>query len=79
MNNMNQGKVYLVGAGPGDPKLFSVCGVECIREANVIAYDRLANPKLLEYAKTGVGLINVGKLPDRHSLRQEEINQLLVD
>ena len=78
MNNMNQGKVYLVGAGPGDPKLITVRGVECIREADVIAYDRLANPKLLEYAKTGVELIYVGKLPDRHSLPQEEINQLLV-
>ena len=76
---MNQGKVYLVGAGPGDPKLITVRGVECIREADVIAYDRLANPKLLEYAKAGVELIYVGKLPDRHSLPQEEINQLLID
>ncbi|MFD2171883.1 uroporphyrinogen-III C-methyltransferase [Tumebacillus lipolyticus] len=71
-------KVYLVGAGPGDPKLITVRGVECIREADVILYDRLANPKLLQYAKEGTELINVGKLPDRH-FPQEEINDLLVE
>jgi len=76
---MKPGKVYLVGAGPGDPKLITVRGVECIQEADVIAYDRLANPKLLDYAKPGAELLYVGKLPDRHSLPQEEINQLLVD
>ncbi|PWK14817.1 uroporphyrinogen-III C-methyltransferase [Tumebacillus permanentifrigoris] len=72
------GKVYLVGAGPGDPKLITVRGVECIREADVIAYDRLANPLLLEYARPDAELLYVGKLPDRHSLPQEEINALLV-
>ncbi|MBL0385825.1 uroporphyrinogen-III C-methyltransferase [Tumebacillus sp. ITR2] len=72
------GKVYLVGAGPGDPKLITVRGMECIREADVIAYDRLANPKLLEYARPDAEVIYVGKLPDRHSLPQEEINALLV-
>ena len=73
------GKVYLVGAGPGDPKLITVRGVECIREADVIAYDRLANPVLLEYARPGAELIDVGKRPDRHVLPQEEINALLVE
>lgn len=72
------GKVYLVGAGPGDPKLITVRGVECIQEADVIAYDRLANPKLLDYAKPGAELIYVGKLPDRHSWPQEEINNMLA-
>ncbi|ARU60126.1 uroporphyrinogen-III C-methyltransferase [Tumebacillus avium] len=72
------GIVYLVGAGPGDPKLITVRGVECIQQADVIAYDRLANPVLLDYAKPGAELIYVGKLPDRHSLPQEEINALLV-
>lgn len=71
-------KVYLVGAGPGDPKLITVRGVECIREADVILYDRLANPQLLDHAKEGAELLYVGKLPDRHSLPQEEINALLV-
>ncbi|TCP58121.1 uroporphyrinogen-III C-methyltransferase [Tumebacillus sp. BK434] len=72
------GIVYLVGAGPGDPKLITVRGVECIQQADVIAYDRLANPVLLDYAKAGAELIYVGKLPDRHSLPQEEINALLI-
>lgn len=76
---MEKGKVYLVGAGPGDPKLITVRGVECIREADVIVYDRLANPALLEYRKTDAELIYAGKLPHYHTLRQESINQLLVD
>lgn len=76
---MNNGRVYLVGAGPGDPKLITLRGVECLQEADVIAYDRLANPKLLEHARPDAEIIYVGKLPDRHSLPQDEINQLLVD
>jgi uroporphyrin-III C-methyltransferase len=75
---MSIGKVYLVGAGPGDPKLITLRGLECIQQADVIIYDRLANPELLHYAKPEVELIYCGKLPDHHTLRQEEINQLLV-
>jgi uroporphyrin-III C-methyltransferase len=75
---MEKGTVYLVGAGPGDPKLITVRGLECIQCADVIIYDRLANPELLNHAKKGVELIYCGKLPDNHTLRQEEINQLLV-
>lgn len=76
---MEKGKVYLVGAGPGDPKLITVRGVECIREADVIVYDRLANPVLLDYRKADAELVYAGKLPHHHTLRQESINQLLVD
>lgn len=76
---MQKGKVYLVGAGPGDPKLITLRGYECIELADVIIYDRLANPKLLEYAKKDAELIYAGKLPDKHEIIQEEINQLLVD
>ncbi len=76
---MNTGIVYLVGAGPGDPKLITVRGVECIKEADVIVYDRLANPILLDYRKQDAELIYVGKLPHHHTLRQESINQLLAD
>ncbi len=73
------GKVYLVGAGPGDAKLITVKGLECIRKADVLVYDRLASPRLLKQLKPGGDKIYVGKLPDRHTMKQEEINQLLVD
>ncbi|WP_066635962.1 uroporphyrinogen-III C-methyltransferase [Desulfolucanica intricata] len=76
---MNKGIVYLIGAGPGDPKLITVKGLECIKKADVIVYDRLASPRLLTYAKAGAEIIYVGKSPDRHTLKQEEINQLLVN
>ena len=72
------GKVYLVGAGPGDPDLITVKGLRCIQEADVILYDRLVNKELLTYAKEGVELINCGKLPDYHLLQQETINRFLV-
>ena len=54
---MNVGKVFLVGAGPGDPKLITVKGMECLQAADVIAYDRLVNKELLTYAKKGAELI----------------------
>lgn len=73
------GLVYLVGAGPGDPKLITVKGLECIKKADCVVYDRLATPKLLSYAKPDAELIYVGKAPDRHVLNQEEINRVLVE
>ncbi|WP_462412764.1 uroporphyrinogen-III C-methyltransferase [Neobacillus sp. Marseille-QA0830] len=76
---MKPGKVFLVGAGPGDIGLITVKGLEAIKQAEVILYDRLANPKLLEFAPVGCELIYCGKLPDRHTLRQEHINELLVE
>ncbi|QCJ40788.1 uroporphyrinogen-III C-methyltransferase [Bacillus sp. S3] len=75
---MKTGKVFLVGAGPGDVGLITVKGLEAIKQAEVILYDRLANPKLLEFAASDCELIYCGKLPDRHILRQENINDLLV-
>lgn len=74
-----KGKVYLVGAGPGDPKLITVRGLEAIQRADVVVYDRLANPRLLKQMKPGADKIFVGKLPDKHMIKQEEINRLLVD
>ncbi|RJS59097.1 uroporphyrinogen-III C-methyltransferase [Bacillus sp. PK3_68] len=76
---MNKGKVFLVGAGPGDPKLITVKGMECLQAADVIAYDRLVNKELLAYAKKGAELIFCGKLPGKHALIQEQINRLLVE
>ena len=76
---MSKGKVYLIGAGPGDIKLITVKGLECIQKADVIVYDRLANPRLLSYRRADAELIYVGKSPDRHTLTQDEINKVLVE
>lgn len=72
------GKVYIVGAGPGDVDLITVKGLRCIQEADVILYDRLLNNELLSYAKPGAKLIFCGKLPNRHAMIQENINLSLV-
>ncbi|HWO95195.1 MAG TPA: uroporphyrinogen-III C-methyltransferase [Bacillus sp. (in: firmicutes)] len=72
------GKVYLVGAGPGDPDLITVKGLKCIQEADVILYDRLINNELLQHAKKEADLIYCGKLPNYHTLKQETINSFLV-
>ncbi|MDP9238819.1 MAG: uroporphyrinogen-III C-methyltransferase [Chloroflexota bacterium] len=71
--------VSLVGAGPGDPQLITVGGAARIAEADCIVYDRLANPALLAHARADAELIYAGKLPDRHTLTQDEINALLVE
>ncbi|MDT2240966.1 uroporphyrinogen-III C-methyltransferase [Paenibacillus larvae] len=76
---MGKGKVYLVGAGPGDPKLITLKGLEAIQKADVIVYDRLASPRLLKHRKPGAGTIFVGKHPDKHMMKQEDINRLLVN
>jgi uroporphyrinogen III methyltransferase / synthase len=76
---MKKGHVFLVGAGPGDAGLITVKGMEAIKSADVILYDRLANPRLLEQAPARCELVYCGKLPDRHFLRQEAINALLVE
>lgn len=79
MIGLGKGKVYLVGAGPGDPKLITVRGLEALKKSDVIVYDRLASPRLLRQAKLGATKLYVGKRTDRHTLPQDEINQLLVD
>ncbi|SMO33492.1 uroporphyrinogen-III C-methyltransferase [Melghirimyces algeriensis] len=72
------GKVYLVGAGPGDPELITVKGMRCIQEADLILYDRLIPRKLLESARSDADLIYCGKLPNYHTMKQETINRFLV-
>jgi len=74
-----KGKVYLIGAGPGDPGLVTVKGTECIRAADVVVYDYLASPALLQYAHGDAEIIYVGKKGGAHTLPQEDINALLVD
>jgi uroporphyrinogen III methyltransferase/synthase len=75
---MAKGKVYLVGAGPGDPGLITVKGRECIESAHVVIYDYLASPELLKYAQKNAELIYVGKKGGDHTSSQEEINALIV-
>jgi uroporphyrinogen III methyltransferase/synthase len=72
------GKVYLIGAGPGDPGLITVKGLECVKKADVIIYDYLANERLLDQRRTEAELIYVGKQGGRHTLPQDEINSLIV-
>lgn len=75
---INRGKVVLVGAGPGDYKLISVRGLEWVARADCIVYDRLADDRLLAYARPDVELVYVGKASADHTMRQEDINALLV-
>lgn len=73
------GKVYLIGAGPGDPGLLTIKAKTCIETANVVVYDYLAAPFLLNYARPDAEIIYVGKKGGDHTLTQDKINQLLVD
>jgi len=72
------GFVYIIGAGPGDPGLVTLKAVECLKSADAVLYDRLANPCLLDFARPGAELIFAGKGPSRHSMTQEEINDALA-
>ncbi len=74
-----KGRVSLVGAGPGDPKLITVKGMERLKGCDVVVYDRLSSPKLLELVPKSATQIYVGKAAANHAMPQEEINQLLVD
>ncbi len=76
---IEKGKVYLVGAGPGDPGLITVKGQECLVEADAVVYDRLLNESLLEKVCPDAERLYVGKAPGRPVLGQEEINSLLVE
>ena len=76
---MPEGKVYLVGAGPGDPGLLTLKGLEAIKEADCIIYDFLANARLLEHRKKGAETIYVGKKGSSKTLPQGEINRLIIE
>ncbi|MBQ7498180.1 MAG: uroporphyrinogen-III C-methyltransferase [Selenomonas sp.] len=73
------GMVYLVGAGPGDYRLISLKAVDCLKMAEVVVYDRLADPRILQWAPEEAEYIYVGKASSNHTMKQEDINQLLVD
>src|SRR3989442_8102294 len=76
---MKTGKVYLVGAGPGDPKLLTLRGKECLEQAEVVIYDYLANPALLEHVRPEAERIYVGRRGRGEYGDQTEINPLMID
>jgi len=72
------GKVYIIGAGPGDAGLITLKGVDCLRLADVVIYDNLVNEELLKYVRNDARFIYAGKKGGDHTLSQETINNLLV-
>ena len=74
-----KGKVFLTGAGPGDPELLTLKARRCIESADVVIYDYLANEKFLAYAPAHAEIIYVGKKGGDHTMKQTDINQLIID
>ena len=73
------GKVFLVGAGPGDPRLLTIGAMNCLKQADVVVYDHLADESILAYVPPEAERIYVGKQSNKHTMRQEDINVLLAD
>ena len=73
-----KGMGYLVGAGPGDYRLITLKGIECLKRAEVVVYDRLADERILAWAPADAERIYVGKASSHHTMRQEDISALLA-
>lgn len=76
---LQSGKVYLIGAGPGDTDLITMKGMEALKEADVIVYDHLASPSLLNTTKDEAEWIDAGKFAGHHRMKQAEIEELLIE
>src|SRR5512147_3248367 len=76
---MRSGKVFLVGAGPGDIGLLTVKGLRCLQSADVVVYDFHLNAQVLNYLKHEAEFIYAGKRGGHHEMSQEDINRLLID
>jgi uroporphyrin-III C-methyltransferase len=77
-NSGKKGKVYLIGAGPGDPGLLTLRGKSVLEKADVVVYDRLVSPAILGFCNPKAKMVDVGKMPTHHKVKQSEINKLLV-
>ena len=73
-----QGKVSLIGAGPGDPELLTLKAARLLNECDTVVFDRLVNPEILEHCRPECESIYVGKVKDHHSMPQDKICELLV-
>lgn len=78
MRHPDEGKVFIIGAGPGDPELMTLRALKRLQSADVVVFDRLVSPEILALAPERAQIIDVGKMPQCHKVTQTEINALLV-